>query len=212
MTHWAYHLALPQANRRSVPVHRGFALRMALISVGLLFGQVTPAALPGQVEGQALPSLAPMLEQVTPAVVNISTEGRSQGGQSPLMDDPFFQRFFNFPEQPQRRRTQSLGSGVVVDARQGYVITNHHVIEKAESITVTLSDGRSLEAELVGSDPDSDVAIIRIPAEGLTALRVADSEALRVGDFVVAIGNPFGLGQTVTSGIVSALGRSGLGI
>jgi serine protease Do/serine protease DegQ len=185
---------------------------LAAAAIGLIAASAFAGILPAQVGGQPLPSLAPMLEQVTPAVVNISTEGRTQVMQSPLFQDPFFRRFFDFPEQPRERRTQSLGSGVVIDAKQGYVITNHHVIEKARTITVTLSDGRSLQAELVGSDPDTDVAVIKIPADDLTALKVADSEALRVGDFVVAIGNPFGLGQTVTSGIVSALGRSGLGI
>jgi len=185
---------------------------LVAVAIGLVTASASAGILPAQVGGQSLPSLAPMLEQVTPAVVNISTQGRTQVMRSPLLQDPFFRRFFDVPDQPRERKTQSLGSGVVIDARQGYVITNHHVIEMARTITVTLSDGRNLQAELVGSDPDTDVAVIKIPADGLTALKVADSEALRVGDFVVAIGNPFGLGQTVTSGIVSALGRSGLGI
>jgi serine protease Do/serine protease DegQ len=132
--------------------------------------------------------------------------------QNPLLQDPFFRYFFDVPNQPQRRETQSLGSGVVVDAQQGYIITNNHVIQHAEEITVTLRDGRSLSAKLVGTDPETDIAVIKVPAERLTAVTAADSDKLRVGDFVVAIGNPFGLGQTVTSGIVSALGRSGLGI
>jgi serine protease Do/serine protease DegQ len=130
-----------------------------------------------------------------------------------LLDDPFFRRFFNIPEQQPRHRTkQSLGSGVIFDAKRGLVLTNNHVIHRADEITVSLTDGRSFQAELIGSDPATDVALIKIPAEQLTALPLADSDKLRVGDFVVAIGNPFGLGQTVTSGIVSALGRSGLGI
>ncbi len=112
--------------------------------------------------------------------------------------------------EPRSRPSQSLGSGVIVDADEGFVITNHHVIENSDAILVTLSDSRSFEAELVGTDPDSEVAVIKISAEGLTAIDVGDSDALRVGDFVVAIGSPFGLSQTVTSGIVSALGRSGL--
>ncbi|OGT81594.1 MAG: serine endoprotease DegQ [Gammaproteobacteria bacterium RIFCSPLOWO2_02_FULL_52_10] len=126
--------------------------------------------------------------------------------------DPFFRQFFNLPNQPMERKTQSLGSGVIVDAKRGLVLTNNHVIANAVQITVTLRDGRQLEAEIIGTDPDTDVAVIRIPAENLTEVKPANSDELRVGDFVVAIGNPFGLGQTVTSGIVSALSRSGLGI
>ncbi len=164
-------------------------------------------------EGHQVPSLAPMLEKVTPAVVNISTRGSIRAQQNPLMQDPFFRYFFDVPNQPpQRRETQSLGSGVVLDAQQGYIVTNNHVIEHAEEITVTLRDGRSLTAKLVGTDPDADIAVIKVPSDKLLALPLADSDQIRVGDFVVAIGNPFGLGQTVTSGIVSALGRSGLGI
>lgn len=147
-----------------------------------------------------------------PAVVNISTQGRVRVAENPLLQDPFFRRFFRIPEAPRERMTQSLGSGVIVDAKNGYVLTNSHVIDKAEEITVTLKDGRSYTATLVGKDPEADVAVIRIEADKLTAVPLADSARLRVGDFVVAIGNPFGLGQTVTSGIVSALGRSGLGI
>ncbi|MBI5463169.1 MAG: DegQ family serine endoprotease [Gammaproteobacteria bacterium] len=170
------------------------------------------AALPAAVNGQVLPTLAPMLEQVTPAVVNIATVGHVRIQQNPLLNDPFFRRFFNVPDQPRERQTQSLGSGVVIDAARGYVLTNHHVIDKADKIRVMLRDGRQFDAQLIGADPESDVAVVRIPAERLTALTLADSDRLRVGDFVVAIGNPFGLGQTVTSGIVSALGRTGLGI
>ncbi|MGM0680559.1 MAG: DegQ family serine endoprotease [Pseudomonadota bacterium] len=164
-------------------------------------------------QGNELPSLAPMLEKVTPAVVNIATTGRVRVQGNPLLDDPFFRRFFDIPEQqPRERRTQSLGSGVIVDADKGYILTNNHVIEHADQIKVTLRDGNTYDAELIGTDPDSDVAVIRIEAENLTAVPLSDSDRLRVGDFVVAIGNPFGLGQTVTSGIVSALDRSGLGI
>jgi serine protease Do/serine protease DegQ len=161
---------------------------------------------------QPLPSLAPMLEAVTPAVVNISTEGRVVMRPNPLLNDPFFRRFFDIPEQPRERRVQNLGSGVIVDAKQGYVITNHHVINRADTITVTLRDGRQLPAKVIGSDPETDVAVVQIAAQKLTPLSLADSGQLRVGDYVVAIGNPFGLGQTVTSGIVSALGRNTLGI
>jgi len=168
--------------------------------------------LPVELDGKELPSLAPMLDGVTPAVVNIATEGRIKLRQSPLFADPLFRRFFQIPDQPVERRTSSLGSGVIVDEKRGLVLTNNHVIANAVQITVTLRDGRHMEAEIVGTDPETDVAVIKIPAEGLTALKTADSENLRVGDFVVAIGNPFGLGQTVTSGIISALSRSGLGI
>ena len=165
-------------------------------------------ALPAAIEGDSLPSLAPVLERVTPSVVNVYTQTRVRI-RSPLLDDPFFRRFFNVPDVPRERVSQSLGSGVIVDAEQGYVLTNNHVIAGSTEISVILADGRSFDAELIGTDPDTDIAMIRIPAEDLQALPLADSSQLRVGDFVVAVGNPFGLGQTVTSGIVSALGRAG---
>ncbi len=188
----------------------------AIVLTGSVLSACAPppasGALPPAVDGQPLPSLAPMLKSATPAVVNIATVGRVSVRENPLLRDPFFRRFFDLPDQPRQRETQSLGSGVVVDARNGYILTNQHVIANADEITVTLSDGRRLTAEVVGGDPDSDVAVIKISAGGLSALPVSDSEKLQVGDFVVAIGNPFGLGQTVTSGIVSALGRTGLGI
>lgn len=181
--------------------------------LGLLLCLPMPsyAALPFAVDSQPLPSLAPMLEKVTPAVVNISTRGKTRV-QSSLFNDPLFQRFFNLPGFQSERETQSLGSGVIVDADNGYILTNNHVIEGAFEITVTLIDGRKLIAEVLGRDPDTDVAVIKVHAKNLTSIKFADSSHLRVGDFVVAIGNPFGLGQTVTSGIISALGRSGLGI
>ncbi len=165
--------------------------------------------LPAALNGEELPSLAPMLEQVRPAIVNISTTTLIEAREHPLLQDPFFRRFFEFPR---RRPSSSLGSGVIVDAEKGYVITNHHVIDKADMITVTTVDGYELEAQLIGSDPASDVAVIRVDARNLTEISMGDSRNLRVGDFVVAIGSPFGLSQTVTSGIVSALGRSGLGL
>ena len=187
-------------------------IRMVLVSALLVFGAPLQAALPTAVDGQALPSLAPMLEQTAPGVVNISTKSRRRVAHNPLLDDPFFRRFFDVPEQPRENVAQSLGSGVIVDAKEGYIITNNHVIESADEILVTLRDGRELPASLIGRDPQADVALIRVEADDLSAVPWGDSHALRVGDFVVAIGNPFGLGQTVTSGIVSALGRSGLGI
>ena len=188
-------------------------LQGALLAIVLWVSSSVQAALPPtDGEGRELPTLAPMLERVTPAVVNIATLQRVRVRDNPLLLDPFFQRFFGVPNRPRHKEKQSLGSGVVVDAENGYILTNNHVIDKAHEITVTLRDGRSLQAEVVGTDPDADVAVIQVEADGLTAVSRADSDQLRVGDFVVAIGNPFGLGQTVTSGIVSALGRSGLGI
>ncbi|MBS0195006.1 MAG: Do family serine endopeptidase [Proteobacteria bacterium] len=167
------------------------------------------AALPPEVAGQALPSLAPMLRNVMPAVVSIQSKHIVRVS-SPLASDPFFRQFFGIPDMPQERVEQALGSGVVVDAARGLVLTNNHVVEAADGIKVTLADGRTVEGQVVGSDPGTDVAVVRIHADHLTALKIADSSQLQVGDFVVAVGNPFGLGQTVTSGIVSALGRSGL--
>ncbi len=178
-----------------------------LIFLGFTAG--THAALPMAVDGQPLPSLAPMLERATPAVVNVSSTTRI-AVRNPFFDDPLFRRLFEQPGMPSERTQQSLGSGVIVDAQRGLVLTNNHVVERADEISVTLHDGRSLKAEIIGRDPDTDIAVLKVPAEGLVALPLADSEALKVGDFVVAIGNPFGLGQSVTSGIVSALGRSGL--
>lgn len=163
-------------------------------------------------QDKQLPTLAPMLEKVTPAVVNIATRGHVNVRENPLFSDPFFRHFFDIPSQPRKRQTQSLGSGVVVDAKHGYIITNHHVIDKADEITVTLRSGESLQAKVIGTDPDTDVAVIQVEEKNLTAIPLGNSNKLRVGDFAIAIGNPFGLGQTVTSGIVSALGRSGLGI
>jgi serine protease Do/serine protease DegQ len=189
-------------------------LLMTLLPVSLcLHSAVFATGLPTAVDGQALPSLAPMLERSTPAVVNISTSTNIEVRENPLMQDPFFRQFFQIPNQPPRQQQRnSLGSGVIIDSNQGFVLTNNHVIAKADKIKVTLQDGRQLAAQLVGADAEADVAIIRIPAQNLTQIPIADSSRLKVGDFVVAIGNPFGLGQSVTSGIVSALGRSGLGI
>lgn len=151
----------------------------------------------------AMPTLAPMLSKVTPAVVNIYTKQRV-GSSNSLAD------YFGGGRIPQERISQSLGSGVIIDATRGLILTNNHVVEGADEVSVSLADGRTFEAQPIGSDPDTDIAVIRIAAKDLTALPVADSTKLRVGDYVVAVGNPFGLGQTVTSGIVSAVGRSGL--
>ena len=159
-----------------------------------------------------IPTLAPLLEKVTPAVVNISVATVVPQRHNPLFRDPFFRRFFDLPEDAPARPRQSAGSGVIIDAARGFVLSNHHVVARAESVMVTLKDNRRFEAEILGSDPGTDIALLGIEAEDLTALPVGDSDALEVGDFVIAIGNPFGLGQTVTSGIVSALGRSGINV
>ncbi len=171
------------------------------------------AALPLAVEGQPVPSLAPMLKRAAPAVVNIATLGTNRRGHSQLMDDPVLRHFFGMGKQPRASpKTQSMGSGIVIDADKGYILTNNHVIDNADDISVTLADGRIFDAKLIGADQDSDIAVLQIKADKLTALPIADSDLLQVGDFVVAIGSPFGLTQTVTSGIVSALGRNNLGI
>ncbi|MBK5938553.1 DegQ family serine endoprotease [Halochromatium roseum] len=170
------------------------------------------AVLPAAVDGEPLPSLAPMLAKTVPGVVNVSTITEIAATEHPLLRDPFFRRFFDIPGHQRNRESQSLGSGVVIDAKRGIILTNHHVVRAADAIRVTFDDGRRLEAKLVGSDPETDIAVLRVEADALTAVPLADSDALLVGDFVVAIGSPFGLAHTVTSGIVSALGRTGLGI
>src|SRR5579862_3044105 len=191
------------------------AIASAAIAPIAILPSARPALAAGLIPevGGAVPSLAPMLSRVTPGVVNIAVRGRVKE-QNPLLQDPFFRRFFNLPQnqQTEERETQATGSGVIVDAARGYVLTNGHVVENATRIEVTTKDNRRLTARLVGRDADTDVAVLQIPAEHLTAVPMGDSDQLQVGDFVLAIGNPFGLGQTVTSGIVSALGRSGLGI
>lgn len=198
-------------------------MRLILAPVGLrtvalaLLIAVAPAPLPASLPLQAaegeIPSLAPILEKITPAVVNISVTSAAPVQQNPLLQDPFFRRFFNLPDSvPQAKPRMSAGSGVIVDARRGYVLTNNHVIENATDIAVTLKDRRQFKAKLIGRDPETDIALLQMDARDLTALVLGNSDRLRVGDYVLAIGNPFGLGQTVTSGIVSALGRSGLNI
>lgn len=171
------------------------------------------AAMPQSLNGQTMPSLAPMLEQVTPGVVLISVRGTHEVEQR--VPDAF-KFFFGNPRQNQgqqkERQFRGLGSGVILDADKGYIVTNSHVINDADEIQITLKDGRQLEAKKIGGDEASDIALLQIDADDLIAVKVADSDRIRVGDFAVAIGSPFGLGQTVTSGIVSALGRSGLNI
>src|SRR5882672_3295405 len=151
------------------------------------------------------------VQRAMPSVVNISTSKEIRTQRHPLLNDPIFRRFFGEQLPDEAQRASSLGSGVIVSA-SGYVLTNHHVVEAADEIEVALADGRKLLAKVAGSDPDTDLAVLRVNAENLPAISFGSSEALRVGDVVLAIGNPFGVGQTVTSGIISALGRTGLGI
>ena len=194
---------------RGISTRVGKTSLCALAVSALVWAFPASAALPVQLaDGEPLPTLAPMLERTTPAVVNIATFTTVQVT-NPLLADPFFRRFFN---NRRYRRTQAAGSGVVVDAKRGYIVTNSHVVQRADEISVTLADGRTLPATLVGSDEQVDLAVLQVAPDELSEIGFADSNELRVGDFVVAIGNPFGLSQTVTSGIVSALGRSGLGI
>ena len=185
------------------------------LSVGLSLSAPiqTMAAMPSQVPGQgALPSLAPVLEKVLPAVVSVQVEGTAVQGQK-VPDE--LKKYFGdeLPEQQQAQPFEGLGSGVIIDAAKGYVLTNNHVINQAQKINVQLNDGREFEAKLIGGDDQSDIALLQLQnPSNLTQIAIADSDKLRVGDFVVAVGNPFGLGQTATSGIVSALGRSGLNL
>ncbi len=182
----------------------------AILSATLMLSPVTSyAKLPVAVDGQQLPTLAPMLEKVTPGVVSIQVAGAKEVRRQV---DPFDFFFGNPQPRSQKRPFQGLGSGVIIDAGEGYVVTNNHVVEDAEKIQITLEDGREYAAKLVGTDKESDIALLQIEAEDLVAVKIGDSDKLRVGDFSVAIGNPFGLSHTVTSGIVSALGRSGLNI
>ena len=188
-----------------------FVIATSIIAGTLFISATSQAALPFfSSDKEEIPSLAPMLQNTTPAIVTISVEGTQVSKQQiPEM----FKRFFGGPdEQVQERPFRGLGSGVIIDAEKGYVVTNNHVVDNADEITVKLNDGRELKAEKLGADEQSDIALLKIEPEKLVALKLANSDKLRVGDFVVAIGNPFGLSQTVTSGIVSALGRSGLNI
>lgn len=159
-----------------------------------------------------VPTLAPLLKRVTPSVVNIAIKGRVALTQNPLFNDPFFRRFFNVPEGATEQEIRAAGSGVIIDAEKGLVVTSNHVVAPSDEIAVTLTDGRRFLAERVGADEETDIAVIKVPAENLSSIALGDSDKLEIGDFVVAIGNPFGIGQTVTLGIVSALRRTGLGI
>ena len=190
-----------------------FVITAALLSSSIALSSAPAYAnWPATVNGQTMPSLAPMLEKATPAVVSISVKGTHEVKEQRVPDA--FKFLFGNQRRPQaqQRPFHGLGSGVIIDADEGYVITNNHVIAEADEILVTLKDGRQIKAKKLGSDEASDIALLQIEADDLTAIKIADSDKLRVGDFSVAIGSPFGLGQTVTSGIVSALGRSGLNI
>ncbi|HET9388839.1 MAG TPA: DegQ family serine endoprotease [Steroidobacteraceae bacterium] len=185
-----------------------------VVSLLLCAPLLARAAVPVAVGETPVPSLSPMIKKVSPAIVNVATRGtiHEKGPQNPLLDDPFFRRFFDVPPDsgPRERPFQSAGSGVIVDARNGYIVTNAHVVENASEITVTLQDGRDVKAEVVGSDEPSDVAVLKVKSENLVQIPLGDSAKVEVGDFVVAIGNPFGLQHTVTSGIISGLSRSGI--
>lgn len=190
-----------------------FCLASFLLCASVLTGLANAEGFPQRlIDGKLQPSLAPVIDGAAPAVVNIATY-TIQRRYNPLMQSPFFRHFFDLPDSiEESRQVSSAGSGVVFDAENGYVITNHHVIANSDDIEVTIADGRKFKGRLIGSDKKVDIALLQIEAENLTAIPLADSRSLRVGDFVIAIGNPFGLSQTVTTGIVSALGRNGLGI
>ena len=187
-------------------------LLLTPILLAAMLGLAAPAQ--AHLTADEVPSLAPLVKESAPAVVIVATQGKLQQPQTqephPFFDHPFFERYFGERPNPQPRRPRAMGSGVIVDAENGYLLTNHHVIDNAEQITVALTDRREFEAEVVGADPETDIALLKIDADSLTALPFADSDELQIGDYVVAIGNPFGLGQTITAGIVSAVGRSGL--
>jgi Do/DeqQ family serine protease len=188
-------------------------MRQALTLLAATFFFATASAqaqLPQKVGDTPVPSLAPIIKKTSPAVVNIATRGKIREARNPLLDDPFFRRFFDAPNTPREREFQAAGSGVIVDSKNGYIITNAHVIENADEITVSLQDDRQIKATVVGRDAGSDVAVLKVTAKNLIDMPLADSDKAEVGDFVIAIGNPFGLQHTVTSGIISALGRSGI--
>ncbi len=189
-----------------------FAMLVGLLAATVPVSSQVPFADTPVTQKNDIPTLAPLIRRVTPSVVNIAIRGRVAQAQNPLLNDPFFRRFFDVPQLPADRVIQAAGSGVIIDADKGLIVTSYHVVERADEIAVTLTDGRRLQASRVGTDRETDIAVIKVPPDGLTAIPLGDSDKLEVGDFVVAIGNPFGIGQTVTMGIVSALRRTGLGI
>jgi Do/DeqQ family serine protease len=200
---------------KATAIAAGSALLATVATIALTTTTPGPAHadIPPPVIAQApvgnagVPTLAPLVKALLPAVVNIQVSSKVEI-QNPLLNDPFFRRFFNAPNQPQTQEMQAIGSGVIIDAEKGYILTNNHVVEKADKVKVRLSDDREFDAKVVGTDPDTDVAVLKIKPENLTALKVGNSDSIQVGDFVLAIGSPFNLRGTVTSGIVSALGRA----
>jgi serine protease Do len=194
-------------------VARRFGAAIVALALAVPLGLALPAAAPAQVPDLAtgkIPTLAPLVREVTPAVVNISVQGKVRED-NPLYRDPLFREFFDVPRQVERE-VSAAGSGVIVDAARGYVLTANHVVAQVSRAQVTLKDGRRFAARLIGRDAATDIAVLQLQeASGLKALPIGDSDRLEVGDFVIAVGNPFGLGQTVTSGLVSALGRTGIG-
>lgn len=190
------------------------SLVSAAIAAGLMLANPLPAdaKIPFFSASEEIPTLAPMLEQATPAIVHISVEGSREVRQR--LPEAF--RYFFGQRGPNEFRQEQpfkgLGSGVIIDASKGYIVTNNHVIQDADNIQIRLKDGRTFKAKKLGSDPQSDIALLQIEAKNLIQVPLANSDKIRVGDFAIAVGNPFGLEQTVTSGIISALGRGGLGI
>jgi serine protease Do len=191
------------------------ANRSVAMALTIVLGAAIPIApvsgqIPSLRTGGTVPTLAPLVREVTPAVVNIAVRGKIRQD-NPLYRDPLFREFFDVPKQLEKE-VNATGSGVIVDAQRGYVLTNNHVVDQVSSVQIKTKDGRQLSAKVVGRDPGTDIAVLRVQSpSALKAIAFGDSDALEVGDFVLAIGNPFGLGQTVTSGLVSALGRTGLG-
>lgn len=187
-------------------------LLQKILILGLLSSQsgISTAALPVAVDGQALPTLAPMLEKVQKSVVSISSDIQLKPTAEPFYDDPFFRRLFDQRREPRARNRQLASAGVIVDAQKGYILTNEHSISGANELTVTLPDGREAKARLLGIDKVSDVAVLQIDLPNLTAIDIGDSSAMRVGDFVVSVGDPLGSQSTITSGLISALGKNGV--
>ena len=197
----------------SVPAPKPLLILASLLTA--LIATQAQAVVP-ELMSQGAPTLAPLVDKTAPAVVSIAIQGTVTAPRNPLMDDPFFERFFGAPPgseggQGNERKVRSAGSGVIVDAKEGFILTNHHVVDNADEIIVTLTDGRTLDAKVIGSDPGTDIALIKVDdPKNLTEMNFADSDKAKVGDFVLAIGNPFGLNHSVTSGIISQLGRTGI--
>lgn len=197
---------------KTLPVVAGLtALLMAGSAIGFTFAQDKAVPAAPLASATAVPSLAPVVGVVLPSVVSIAVKGVMQPTADQQTDNPAFQQN-GAPDGTAGKEVRGEGSGVIVDAAKGLVITNNHVVSFASQIEVTLADGRTVPGKVLGTDPGMDVALVQIPADNLKAINIAPQQNLRVGDYVLAVGNPFGLGETVTSGIVSALGRTDLGI